>query len=365
MRFGIVHIYLLLILLPIRFVFGQNLIVNPGAESPPIGNGWTEAVVNTANPTTAFHWTRANSGLGGVTPHGGSYHFYAGDNSNGNYYLYQDIDVSAYTGAIDAGSASFVFSYWFRIYNLNNDRGHITVEYLNSSNTVLSTYNSGTLINVFLWSNFTDTRTAPIGTRKIRISLFADRISGTAADAYFDDLSLTTTAPLPLSLIDFNIKKIGLDTYQADWTVSNETDISAYSISISTDLIHWKKIDEVMARNNRALTNYESDLLTIQPTDTFYVQLSEINSSNQATVVAQKVVPMSTLVTPYIYPNPCTQGETVNVISNTILSFEIYNAAGTLVTTDQDTSIQTSGLIPGVYFIKFLDTGSISQLIIQ
>jgi hypothetical protein len=122
-------------------------------------------------------------------------------------------------------------------------------------------------------------RTAPVNTRTIRISLYADRLSGTAADAYFDDLSLTTTASLPVDILSFTVKKINLNTYQANWIVVNEVDVVAYNISISTDLINWKNLDQVVAKNNAAITSYVSDWLIIHPTDTFYLQLSEVNSS--------------------------------------------------------------------------------------
>lgn len=365
MKSSVKYIFLFLLQHTISLVVGQNLIVNPGAELPPIGNGWTESIVNIANPTVPYHWTQANSGAGGVNPHGGTYHFYAGDNSNGNYYIYQDVDVSAYASAIDAGTASFVFSYWFRVYNFNNDRGRVTVEYLNTSNTVLSTYSSGNLNNFFSWNNYSDTRTAPAGTRTIRISLYADRTSGTAADAYFDDLSLTTTAPLPLDLLRFSIQKIHDHIYQANWVVTNEKDVLRYQIAISTDLINWKMLDEVVAKNNNGITSYESDWLVINPTDTFYIQLSEVNTSDAIKVVAQKVVPMSDWATPLIYPNPCTQGDEVNINFNTNYTYEVISITGTLLFKSQEKTIHTTHLSPGMYIIRFAETGHSTQLVIQ
>ncbi|MFN8416781.1 MAG: T9SS type A sorting domain-containing protein [Cytophagaceae bacterium] len=364
MKSRVTHIFLFLLLNQIHFAFGQNLIVNPGAELPPIGNGWTEAILNAANPVTPYHWTQANSGSGGVAPHGGTYHFYAGDNSNGNYYIYQDIDVSAYATAIDGNTASFVFSYWFRTFQFNNDQGRLILNYLDVNNNILSTYNSGVL-TFPIWSQYSDTRTAPVNTRKIRISLINYYLSGSDTDGYFDDLSLTTTAPMPVDLLDFSVKKINANTYQANWLVTNETNITAYNISISTDLINWQHIDQVEAKNNSVITVYESAPLIINSTDTIYIQLSEINSSDGVKNLAIKTIANEDLNKPLLFPNPCLQGETVKILSNNSDKYEVYNISGALIFANQGSIIPTTALSPGVYIIKFLDSGYSTRLIIQ
>ncbi|MCU0416481.1 MAG: hypothetical protein MUE33_04770 [Cytophagaceae bacterium] len=120
-----------------------------------------EGIFNPSHPVTSIHWTNAKPLQEVLLLDLERNIFMQGDNSNGNYYLYQDVNVSEYSGAIDGGTASFQFSYWFRTYNFNNDKGRVTVPYLDASYTVLTAYNSPNLTNLFSWTTYSDTRTAP------------------------------------------------------------------------------------------------------------------------------------------------------------------------------------------------------------
>ncbi|MCK5846332.1 MAG: hypothetical protein KAG84_02760, partial [Bacteroidales bacterium] len=134
-------------------IFSQNLIINPGAELNPTANGWTQL---------SGSWVQAQESVksGATNPqaaHEGDYHFFAGAGA-GSLELYQDIDVSGYASAIDAGLQDFAFSGWVRDWS-GNDGSNIIVEYRSASSTVLSTYDSGEQI-VTSWTEMTDSRTA-------------------------------------------------------------------------------------------------------------------------------------------------------------------------------------------------------------
>jgi len=156
---------------------GQNLITNPGAELDPTSNGWTQVSGN---------WVSGSE----VTAHGGSYHFFAGA-ASGTVELYQDIDVSSYATYIDVSYQQFSFSAWIRDWN-NDDKARIIVEYRDASGTALESYDTGEQ-GTTTWTQYSDTRTAPVGTRSIRVRLLSRRYNGTDNDGYSDDLSLTTT----------------------------------------------------------------------------------------------------------------------------------------------------------------------------
>ena len=111
----------------------QNLITNPGAESEPVGNGWTEA--------SGTQWThRAN---GNPPAYEGSWMFFAGPEA-GTVELYQDVDVSAYATTIDNNTQPFKFEDYVRSYAQSSpDNSKVIVEYRNAGGTVLSSFDSG------------------------------------------------------------------------------------------------------------------------------------------------------------------------------------------------------------------------------
>jgi gliding motility-associated-like protein len=178
----------------------------------------TELVINGGYETwPGTEWVRVNPADGWVpdaqrTPHGGSYHFYPQNTVSDSSELYQDIGLTSYATSIDAGTANFTFSGWRRGYrnttpiSFDNDRSQIIVEYRNASNTVLDFFDTGSAV-FSLWTQSTDTRNAPIGTRSVRIRLISVRVSGSDNDGYYDDISFiynnpptTCTPPTTLAL---------------------------------------------------------------------------------------------------------------------------------------------------------------------
>ena len=165
------------IILPV-WGFSQNLIVNPGAELPPVGNGWTKV---------SGSWTQRK-----IDPlaHTGAAYFFAGA-AAGTSELYQNVDVSNQAQRIDTGERQFEFISYIHTWNQNpSDESRVILEYRNAGGTVLSTFDSGLLKSVGAWQKVYDLRKAPVGTRIIKVRLFSKRNNGTNSDGYHDSLSL-------------------------------------------------------------------------------------------------------------------------------------------------------------------------------
>jgi gliding motility-associated-like protein len=178
---------LTLIFLGWHTTVAQELVDNGGAESP-LWMGWTQA-----NP--ADTWIQSAQ----RPPHSGSFHFYPNQTQNPSSELYQDINVSSNAAAIDAGTASYTFSGWRRGYynppsSFDMDRSEIIVEYRDASGNVLASYDTGSAV-YSSWTNNTDTRDAPIGTRTVRIRLISVRVTGSDNDGYYDDISFVQNNP--------------------------------------------------------------------------------------------------------------------------------------------------------------------------
>lgn len=168
-------------------LFTQNLIKNGDCELPTVNAkipDWIEV--------QGTEWRPNNTD---VTPQNGQFYFYAGGARNAE--LMQEVDVTEYACPIDAGGQKFEFKGFVRAFPQNpTDQARIILEYRNANNTVLSTYDSGNQTNTNAWALLSDSRTAPAGTRKIRIRLISTMRGGTDNDGYYDNLSLTTSPTL-------------------------------------------------------------------------------------------------------------------------------------------------------------------------
>lgn len=194
-NFKIAAILCSFFILIIPDINGQNLISNPGAESDPTSNGWT-IVSEGTNCFGNGNW-RINGGLNGFpVAQSGDYFFYPGCGGarNGTQYeVYQDVDVSFFAATIDAGNQTFNFSGYSQVFEQEtNDGAQMIVEYRNPGGTVLDYYDTGENNLGSVWTLYTDTRTAPVGTRTVRVRLIAYSRAGTSIDGYFDVLSLCT-----------------------------------------------------------------------------------------------------------------------------------------------------------------------------
>jgi Bacterial Ig domain len=154
-----------------------NLVQNPGAEM---------ALVGGQNPFwTGAGWTRCGQAFEGAADFCGGFSLPSAE-------LRQDVDVSPLASNIDNGFQSFAFELYYQSTSETiPDTSRVLVEFRDAANTsVLSSYDSGAVVNVGSWARVADTRIAPAGTRWVRIRFILTRRSGCCSDGAFDSVSL-------------------------------------------------------------------------------------------------------------------------------------------------------------------------------
>lgn len=154
-----------------------NLITNGGAEQGTTSwSGNIEALENAA--------------CGSVTPHAGNFNFAVGGvctNESSTGTATQAIDLSAYTGEINADTVAVQLSGYLRNYN-GSDIPEMRVE-LNDGNTLVSS--SPTITgNTSTWTYYSVSVSVPIGVDNATVVLTGNRNAGTDNDSYFDDIEL-------------------------------------------------------------------------------------------------------------------------------------------------------------------------------
>jgi gliding motility-associated-like protein len=160
----------------VDFNQGSNLISNPSGEIN-LSNGWKIA---------SGSWTLR---CGTPAAKEGSCYI-SGGNSAGLSEIEQEIDVSSYSSEIDKGEAKSSFKGYFQTKNESpGDMGQVVVQYLNGSGIILSSYQSGMTTHPYGWKLLEHGQTIPKNTRKVKIRLIAEQVTGSTTDVYFDDLS--------------------------------------------------------------------------------------------------------------------------------------------------------------------------------
>lgn len=181
------NLLLLITLLFISRANAQNLVLNGSAEVFDAGT------LAPANWTGSSQWHSELDGAGLVdTVIDGRYFFYAFGGAPDT--LWQDVDVSSYSSAIDASGQYFSFSALVQCFPQGygtSDQSRCIVQCLNSAKTTaLHTYDSDTISSQGVWLRIFNSFLAPSGTRYVRIYLIATRRSGFANDGYFDAIRL-------------------------------------------------------------------------------------------------------------------------------------------------------------------------------
>ncbi len=178
---------------PITDCDSPNLLINGGAELGGFPSvGWTPTVAGLQWPAGRLNSGAVDGHLAWLSP-----------DAETQVEMFQDVDVSGLAAEIDGGSQSFRFSGWMRTRadEANDDQGRFLVEYRDGVGTVLDTYDSGDVASLS-WTQLTDQRVAPVGTRTIRVRLLATENTGLQKDVAFDALSLRSLDTPVLTLGD-------------------------------------------------------------------------------------------------------------------------------------------------------------------
>src|SRR6185437_16183757 len=175
----------------------DNLIVNSSAEQLLVDGklpGWTEV--------QGPNWTQATINSGDNFPEAqrGSSYFFASEAAQAE--LRQDVDVSAFSKMIDAGTQQFEFRAYLRSApEAVPDVARVIIEYRNATNSaVIAQLDCGPVSSTIAWHLTEDIGSAPPGTGWVRVRLIATRNSGTTNDAFFDSISLRPVGNVAIKL---------------------------------------------------------------------------------------------------------------------------------------------------------------------
>ena len=159
-------------------------LVNPGAETGDL-TGWT---------VTQGSFT-ADTSKDGVMPFSGSYMFGAGASSN--CAMWQEVDVSSYASAIDAGTALILAGAMGTQTYTTPEQMEVFVEFLDSTGVMVDnrirSY-SRTDTDGDRWQNMHVFVPISPNTRKIRLWLQASRLDGTNNNVAFDNAFMSISA---------------------------------------------------------------------------------------------------------------------------------------------------------------------------
>jgi hypothetical protein len=365
------YIFLTSVLLSLKS-FSQNSVVNPGAEANPRGTGWTIA---SAGPTacgvapsnTFINWTMIPDGTGNYpAAHGGTRTFFSGCSATapgGPFEIYQDIDVSADAALIDGSNLTTTFSGYIQTpISPQGDAGRFIVDFMTAANVVLGTsyttpYQSFAGGSGNGWVNYSNTRIAPAGTRKIRIRMQTTVSVTPAINAYFDDISLTTASTLPLTLVSF---KGDTRTAYNDLSLSTsqESNTSHFGVERSTTAGGWKEIGHVNAAgNSQVVLNYTFRDKT--PGAVNYYRLRMVDVDGKYTI--SHVIKLSKVddgeLEVKVFPNPATGFLNISMSFAQKFELKILNNTGQLVQGRQlgsqnNHTINVSALAPGFYILQ-------------
>jgi hypothetical protein len=346
----------------------QNLLVNPSAESgDPISVGWTKVSMGTtgASCSNSSGWRIIQLLNSFPAAQQGFYFFFAGCGTvtGTTYEIYQDVNVSLNAGLIDMGWNSFTFSGYTQSYPQSPpDQAEIIVEYRNAANTtVLTSYNTGFTANTGGWVLYTNTTIAPVGTRFIRVRLISKLRSGGAVDGYFDNLSLTTSIPLPVVISSFNVIPENSDV-KLVWATATETDNSYFTVQRSQNGSDWNDLGEVQSKTNggpgSTYTFYDKN-----PVDgVLYYRLKQTDLTGRSTFSEIKEIDFANSFTDItLFPNPARGSFTLKGDNLNKMQFSLYNNIGQMIllpgiALSKTITFNTTGLTKGMYFLRLTDT---------
>lgn len=363
----------------------QNLVVNSYAEDLPRGTGWTVISQGSSAcalvPTSNFlNWTMIPDGTANypydhTTGVAGGTVFFSGCSPflQGPFELRQDIDVSADAATIDAGAMLYVFTGHMQTPVSNQtDQGRFIVDYLDASSAVLGSGYTSSWQSYFggsgnEWHVYSDSRTAPIGTRIIRIRLQTQILfNPPAINVYFDDITLVKPVALPVKLKSFMASETG-GQVQLKWTVAEEPGFLQYELERSDNGTAFSSI--AIIKSGRFMYDY-TDLNYNNRAGAVYYRLKMMDNNERLTYSGVVSVRIKNSLIVKISPNPANNyfiisgaaaGEWVNLFDisgKNIMTARINGNSNT---------INVAAIPGGLYFIKYNDgkTIVVKKLIVQ
>jgi hypothetical protein len=359
--------------------YSQNLLTNPDAESgDPTSVGWTDVSMGSTGSSCYNNsgWRILGNQNGFPVAEHGSYFFYAGCSSatGSTFEVRQDVNVSANAGIIDQGWDAFTFSGYMQVYTQSPpDQAEFIIEYRNSANTtVLTSYATGLTSNEGTWTFYSNTTTAPVGTRYIRVRLLSKLNTGPSIDGYFDNLSLTTNIPLPVVLSSFTVATDNTKV-KLVWTTSSESGARYFSVQRSTNQSDWTDVQRVEASGgsdtSSTYISFDNDPLA----GVSYYRLKETDNGGNITYSEIREINFTSDFSGIqLYPNPAKNYLTLSGADLQQMQVSLYNNIGQMVLVSRSAAnnsitINTSGLTRGIYFLRLsnMHSSEIREVVIQ
>lgn len=355
----------------------QNLVTNPDAESLPRGTGWTiisqGALTCLLSPTdNTINWTMkpdgsANYPYDHTTGASGGTVFFSGCDSwlTGPFELQQTIDVSTDSALIDLGGQTYTFSGYMQTpVSDQTDQGRFIVDFLDVSNSILGASYTSSWQSYFggsgtSWHFYTNSRNAPVGTRKIRIRMQTQLFfNQPAINVYFDDISLTRAMILPVNLLSFTGNLVQ-GTAHLTWTIDPGEKLKQFDLERSANATYFSSI----ATFGAGKTSYEFIDPNNDPASDRYfyrLKMTDPDGKNSYSNVVTIRIPAHVFVS--LYPNPADNIVTVNGSFGKGIISVINSAGQTVLSVNCNTppvNLDLSRLPGGLYVLRFSDASTI------
>lgn len=209
----------------------------------------------------------------------------------------------------------------------------------------------------------TYTKTTSFSVRVGGVSSGVSGASDRMYSLYFQEFkySQPQTAVLPVHLTAFDATLIG-SVAKVDWKWDSEAPVSHFSVQRSDDGKEFKDINVVFADGAAEYSFKES--IAKEKQNLQYYRLKIVDMGGKFTYSAVRVVKLNGIgnkATISAYPNPVVSELRITIPDSwqsTPVVYEMLSANGNVVKTRRSTSasqtetISTSGLQPGVYFIR-------------
>lgn len=348
---------------------GQNLIVNPSAELEPVGNGWIadQTIGTDCSTSNNSSWNIEGDQDGFPAAHTGTYFFFPGCDGIGGgaeYEIYQAIDISNDAATVDADAYLINFSGYMRSGEKDiADATEIILEFRGVTDNLISSFSTGSATNTDGWVEFTHSQKAPSGTRTIRVRLIAtSNTIGDPVDGYFDDLSLTATNTLPVTLVSFTAASSSKGSSLLKWETTNEINNKGFYIERSVNGVSWETIGFVAAavgneNNHQYRFTDEKPAVGIN----FY-RFKQVDIDGKYEYSPTRNVSYQYSGRTVIFPNPADNILTI-VTRESRFKAQIINLSGKVVASaDNQKNIITQQLPSGVYNLRLIYDNRVENL---
>ena len=198
--------------LKVQAAGSTNLLENPGAEEGDL-SGWIDAEQESTGEGTFSVLDEYVWGSSVLDPCKGDYFFFAGVTPWN--YIYQDVDVRDFPD----GTVFTLSGYMNGWETGHGDYSYLQLDFLNRRGRIL---NSANVCEESIegWDFYSVSLEKPEGAVTVRVSLIAERNSGSDCDSYFDEISLTA-----------DIKETEFEEVEEDkGTEEQDQDVNSYEV---------------------------------------------------------------------------------------------------------------------------------------